>query len=135
MTRKFFAVSLILLLAVFAVAHDGHNHDAKTVKVKGHLVDNMCAGDPGEDKDYEAEAKEHKLSCALMPHCHKSGFAVAQGKKLYKLDEAGNKLADDVLKATKAAKSQKGLMVEVEGTIEGTTLKATKITEVVAAAQ
>ena len=128
MTRKIFAASLMLLLAVFAVAHDGH----KTVKIKGHLIDNMCAGEPGEDKDYEAEAKGHTLSCSLMPHCHKSGFAVAEGKKLYKLDEAGNKLAGDVLKATKAEKSQKGLLVEVEGTVEGTTLKATKITEVAA---
>ena len=128
MTRKIFAVSLMLLLAVFAVAHDGH----KTVKVKGHLIDNMCAGEPGEDKDYEAEAKGHKLSCSLMPQCEKSGFSVAEGRKLYKLDEAGNKLAADMLKATKAAKSQKGTPVEVEGTIEGTTLKATKITEVAA---
>ena len=128
MTRKIFAVSLMLLLAVFAVARD----EPKSVKVKGHLIDNMCAGEPGEDKDYEAEAKGHKLSCALMPHCQKTGFAVAEGKKLYKLDEAGNKLADGVLKATKAAKAQKGLLVEVEGTVEGTTLKATKITEAAA---
>lgn len=128
MTRKVFAVSLMLLLAVFAVAQDA----PKTVKVKGHLIDNMCAGEPGEDKDYEDEAKGHTLSCALMPHCHKTGFAVAEGRTLYKLDAAGNKLANGVLKATKAAKTQKGLLVEVEGTIEGTTLKATKITEVAA---
>ncbi|MCA1613088.1 MAG: hypothetical protein LC800_02805 [Acidobacteria bacterium] len=128
MTRKVFAVSLMLLLAVFAVAQDGN----KTIKVKGHLIDNMCAGEPGEDKDYEDEAKGHTLSCALMPHCHKTGFAVAEGRKLYKLDAAGNKLAGGVLKATKAAKTQKGLLVEVEGTLEGTTLKATKLTEVVA---
>jgi len=130
MTRKIFAVSLLLALAAFAVARDDA---AKSVTVKGYLIDNMCAGDAGEDKDYEAEAKGHKLSCSLMPHCHKSGFAVAAGRKLYKLDEAGNKLADDVLKATKAAKTQKGLLVEVEGTVEGDTLKATKIAEVAAA--
>jgi hypothetical protein len=129
MTRKVFAVSLVLMLAAaLAFGRD----ETKSVKVKGYLVDNMCAGEAGEDKDYEAEAKEHKLSCALMPHCHKSGFAVAEGRKLYKLDEAGNKLADGVLKATKAARSQKGLLVEVEGTVEGSTLKATKITEVAA---
>ena len=130
MTRKIFAVSLMLIMAAFAVAYDG----PKTVTIKGHLIDNMCAGEPGEDKDYEDEAKGHTLSCALMSHCHKSGFAVAEGRNLYKLDAAGNKLADRVLKTTKAAKSQKGLLVEVEGTVEGTTLKATKITEVAAAA-
>jgi hypothetical protein len=126
MTRKIFAVSLLLMLTgVFAYAQEA----AKTVTVKGYLIDNMCAGSPGEDKDYADDAKEHKTGCALMPGCAKSGFAVAEGRKLYKLDEAGNKLATDVLNTTK---TRKGLMVEVEGTVEGTTLHATKLVEVAA---
>jgi hypothetical protein len=129
MTRKLFAISLMLsLAALFAVAQE----QAKAVKVKGYLIDNMCAGEPGEDKDYESDAKGHTISCAVMPHCHKTGFAVAAGRKLYVLDAEGNKLADGVLKSTKAPKSQKGLMVEVEGTLEGSTLKAAKLTEVAA---
>ena len=129
MTRRIFAASLMLTLAgLLAFAQDA----ARTVKVKGYLIDNMCAGDPGEDQDFESNAKGHTLSCALMSHCLKSGFAVAEGRTLYKLDAKGNKLAEATLKATKAAKSQKGLMVEVEGTIEGSTLKATKLTEVAA---
>ena len=126
MTRKIFAASLLLALtAVFALAQDA----AKTVKLKGYLIDNMCAGSPGEDKDYAEEAKEHTAGCAAMPHCAASGFAVAEGRKLYKLDAAGNKLASEVFKATKV---KKGVMVEVEGTIEGTTLHATKLVEVAA---
>jgi len=126
MTRKIFSVSLMLVLAgLVAFGQDA----AKTVKIKGYLIDNMCSGDPGEDKDYEAEAKGHTLSCALMPHCHKSGFAVAEGRKLYKLDDEGNKLADVALKATKG---KKAMQVEVEGTLEGSTLKATKLTEIAA---
>ena len=118
------------MLAVAAGSIAFAQGEPKTVKVKGYLIDNMCAGEPGEDKDYESDARGHALSCALMPHCAKTGFAVAEGKKLYVLDEAGNKLAGDALKATKAPKSQKGLLVEVEGTLEGSTLRATKLVEV-----
>lgn len=128
MSRKFLAVSLLLILCgVFAYAQEA----AQTVHVKGYLIDNMCAGAPGKDKDYGEQAQAHSVSCSAMPDCTKSGFAVAEGKKLYKLDEAGNKLAADMVKATK---TKNGLMVEVEGTVEGTTLHATKLTEVAAAA-
>jgi hypothetical protein len=117
---------MLTLAALVAFAQG----EAKTVKVKGYLIDNMCAGEPGEDKDYESEAKGHALSCALMPHCAKTGYAVAEGKKLYVLDDAGNRLADAALKGAKDPKSKKGLHVEAEGTLEGSTLKATKLTEV-----
>jgi hypothetical protein len=124
MTRKILAVFLLLILSgVFVYAQEA----AQSVHVKGYLIDNMCAGAPGKDKDYAEQAKAHSLSCAAMPECAASGFAVAEGRKLYKLDAAGNKLAGEVLKATKV---KNGLMVEVEGTVEGTTLHATKLTEV-----
>jgi hypothetical protein len=126
MARKIFAVSLLLMLtAIFAYAQDA----AKTVKVKGYLIDNMCAHATDEDKDYADEAKEHSVGCALMPECVTSGYAVAEGHKLYKLDDAGNKLAVAVFKLTNL---KKGVMVEVEGTVDGTTLHATKLVEVAA---
>ncbi|HEX8160781.1 MAG TPA: hypothetical protein VF538_02700 [Pyrinomonadaceae bacterium] len=125
-TRRIFAVSLLLMLTgLFAYAQDA----AKTVTVKGYLTDNMCAGSPTEDKDFAEDAKEHSVGCARMPHCVKSGYAVAEGRKLYKLDDAGNKLAAKVLKTTER---EKGVMVEVEGTVEGTTLHVTKLVEVAA---
>jgi hypothetical protein len=119
---------MLALAALVAFAQG----ESKTVKVKGYLIDNMCAGEPGENKDYESEAKGHALSCSLMPHCAKTGYAVAERNKLYVLDEAGNRMAEAVLRAAKDPKSQKGLLVEVEGTIEVSTLKATKLTEVAA---
>jgi hypothetical protein len=128
MTRKLLTVSLMLTVAVGSIAFA--QEQSKTIKVKGYLIDNMCAGEPGEDKDYESAAKGHAIWCALMRHCAKTGFAVAEGKKLYVLDEAGNRLAEAALRAAKDPKSQKGLLVEVEGTLEGSTLKATKLTEV-----
>lgn len=126
MNRKFFAISLTLLLAGVLFAQE---QAPQTTKITGYLVDNMCAGSAEDEKDFEEEAKGHSVRCAMMAACIRSGYAVAVGKKLYKLDEAGNKSALELLKTTKTAQ---GLKVEVEGTIEGHTLRATKITEVAA---
>jgi hypothetical protein len=62
-----------------------------------------------------------------MESCEKNGYAVYADKKLYKLDNAGNEKAEEVLKNTKAAK---GVKVAVEGTLDGDTIKVTKLTEV-----
>src|SRR6201989_3232741 len=117
MIRKISLVAAVVALAaVFAFAQG----EQKTVKVTGYVVDNMCA----EMHGTEAEAKNHPNACALMPACEKSGFAVVSGDKTYKLDDAGNKLAADALKG---AKQKKGLKVDVEGTLEGDTLHASKL--------
>jgi hypothetical protein len=121
MIRKISLLCVALALAaVFAYAKDD---TAKSVKVTGYVIDNMCAG----MHSTEDEAKEHTTSCALMPKCDKSGYAVVSGDKSYKLDDNGNKLAEQVLKTTH---TKKGLKVEVEGTIDGDTLHAEKLTEV-----
>jgi hypothetical protein len=120
MIRKISLLGLALALcAVFAYAQD----EKKTVKVTGYVIDNMCAGMHGA----EDEAKEHTTSCALMPKCEKSGYAVVSGDKSYKLDDNGNKLAEQVLRSTH---TRRGLKVEVEGTLEGDTLHADKLAEV-----
>jgi len=62
-----------------------------------------------------------------MESCEKAGYAVYADKKLYKLDEAGNTMAAEVLKNTKTTK---GVKVAVEGTVVGDTIKVTKLTEV-----
>jgi hypothetical protein len=119
MIRKISLVAIaVALAAVFAFAQDG---EKKSVKVTGYVIDNMCAGMHGT----EDEAKNHPNACALMPACEKSGFAVVTKDKTYKLDEQGNKLAADVLKGVK---TKRGLKVDVEGTLEGDTLHAEKLT-------
>jgi len=119
MLRKVSLVAVaVALAAVFAFAQEG---EKKTVKVTGYVIDNMCAAMHGT----EAEAKNHPNACALMPACEKSGFAVVAKDKTYKLDEQGNKLAAEVLKG---AKTKKGLKVDVEGTLDGDTLHAEKLT-------
>lgn len=130
MTRKVFAVSLMLLVAgVLAFAQE--KQTAGTVKLTGYLIDNMCASSHGDGDGLEETAKGHPTACSLMPSCTKAGFALVVDKKTYKLDEAGDKSALEVLKATKATK---GLKVEVEGTLDGNLLRATKVAEVKAAA-
>jgi hypothetical protein len=130
MSRKLFAVSLMLVVAgVLAFAQE-KGASSKPVKLTGYLIDNMCAGAHGEDEGLEETAKGHPTACSVMPGCAESGFALVVEKKIYKLDEAGNKAASEVLKATK---TQKGLRVEVEGTLDGNTVRATKVSEVKAA--
>jgi type 1 fimbria pilin len=123
MIRKISLLGVALALTAALAYAQG---DKKTVKVTGYVIDNMCAGMHGS----EEEAKDHSTSCALMPNCEKSGFAVVSGDKSYKLDDNGNKLAEQVLKTTH---TKKGVKVEVEGTLDGDTLHADKLTEVKAA--
>ena len=120
MIRKISLLGVALALAATLAYAQG---EKKTVKVTGYVIDNMCAGMHGT----EDEAKEHSTSCALMPNCEKSGYAVISGDKTYKLDANGNKLAEQALKTTH---TKKGLRVEVEGTLDGDTLRADKLTEV-----
>jgi len=74
MIRKISLLGVILALAAALAYAQG---DKKTVKVTGYVIDNMCAG----MHSTEEEAKDHSTSCALMPKCEKSGFAVVSGDK------------------------------------------------------
>ena len=100
---------------------------SQPVKLTGYLVDRMCADAEGEGEAIAETAKGHPTACSLMPSCSAKGFALVVDTKIYKLDEAGNKTAHSVLKATKAVK---GLRVEVEGTLDGETLRTKKVSEV-----
>lgn len=108
----------VAMAAVFAYAQG----EQKTLKVTGYVIDNMCAEMHGTE---EAAAK-HPNGCGLMESCQKSGYAVIAGEKTYKLDAEGNKLAAEALNA---AKSKKGLKVDVEGTVEGDILHVAKLAE------
>ena len=122
MMRKVFP--LIVVLAVMAGALMAQD---KTVTLTGYMIDNSCAANHANDKTFATWVKTHGTSCAMMDSCEKSGYAVFADDKLYKFDDAGNASAEALLKATK---SKKGLHVKAEGTIDGDTLKVTKLTEV-----
>jgi len=99
----------------------------KSVTLTGYLIDNSCAANHSTDKAFATWVKTHGTSCAMMESCEKSGYAVFADDKLYKFDDSGNTSAADLLKSTK---SKKGLHVKVEGTVDGDTLKVTKLTEI-----
>ena len=122
MMRKVFP--LIVVLAVMAGALMAQD---KSVTLTGYLIDNSCAANHANDKTFATWVKTHGTSCATMENCEKSGYAVFAGDKLYKFDDAGNASAAELLKNTK---SKKGLKVKAEGTVDGDTLKVSKLTEV-----
>jgi hypothetical protein len=121
MIRKVFAFAVVALMAGVLFAQ------AKSVKITGNLIDNACAGKLASGKDSADKIKGHSTSCALMPNCESSGYAVYADGKLYKFDDAGNKSAVEILKNTE---TKKGVRVEVEGTVSGDKINVTKITEV-----
>jgi hypothetical protein len=126
MTRKLSALGLILMFA-FALYAQGD----KQVKITGYIIDNACASGHTNDANFSARVKKHSTECALMPNCEGSGYSVFANGKLYKLDTEGNKTAADLLKDTE---TKNGVMVAVEGTLDGETIKVTKLTEVKTAA-
>lgn len=123
MLRKTFAFGMMLILAGLVFAQGAK----KTVQIHGHVIDNMCAPKDAASMD---KAKGHPASCALKPKCAESGLSVVADGKVYKLDEAGTKSAMEILKNTK---SQKGVHVKVEGTVEGDKLTVKNISEIPAA--
>ncbi len=122
MTQRLFALGIILGFAILLYAQGD-----KSVKINGYLIDNMCAGALGKNKDFSERVKKHKTSCALMPNCAGSGYAVlADDGKLYKFDAAGNKSAAELLKSTT---TPMGVTVAVEGTVDGGTIHVAKLSE------
>ena len=124
MIRKVFP--LIIAAALMAGVLFAQDQD-KSVTLTGYLIDNACAANHASDKTFATWVKTHGTSCASMESCEKSGYAVFADDKLYKFDDNGNNSVADLLKNTK---SKKGLHVKVEGTVEGDTIKVTKLTEV-----
>jgi len=124
MTRKLLpmvAVLALLLMTAALIAQD------KTVTLDGYMIDNACAASHASDKTFGTWVKTHGTSCATMEACETSGYAIYAKDKVYKFDEAGNASAHDIIANTK---SKKGLHIKVEGTIDGDTIKVTKMTEV-----
>jgi len=122
MTRKILFAGLVLLLAGVSVAA----RDSKSVKLTGYIIDNKCSGRAAGENGADA-VKAHGVKCMMMAPCAESGYAVYADRKLYKLDEDGNKKVAEILKSTKV---EKGVQVEIEGTVEGDKLKVKSIKEV-----
>jgi hypothetical protein len=105
--RKSLVLGLVILCAAVALGAQ------QSQKLTGFIIDNACAKKHSGD----ATAIEgHPVSCALLPACIKSGYALYSDAKLYWLDPSGRKKVEALLR--NAPKGQKGFKVEVEGTVE-----------------
>jgi hypothetical protein len=112
------AVLVIAGLAVGRVVQA----QAQTQKLRGHLVDVMCATKHAAEADYIAN---HDKKCLLMEGCVKSGYSLvtADGKVL-KLDAKGSQQALDLIKKTERTSNW---TVAVNGTVAGDTITVASI--------
>ena len=106
-------LSVLVLSTLVAVS--GYAQDAKKVektKVTGYVVDAMCAKGMAKKENPMEKAAMHTKQCALEEGCAASGFGVFSDGKYHKFDKKGDELA---LALIKESKTEKGMIVEVEG--------------------
>ncbi len=130
--KKFVSV---LFLACF-VAAMGIAQDAKPATAKmgiksegkwhGYVVDAMCAKGMMKKDNAMEKAAKHTKECALEEGCAASGFGLFSNGKYYKFDESGDKKAKDVIEKSS---TEKGLMVDVTGKMEGDKIMVASIAE------
>src|ERR1700733_11273337 len=119
---------LRLLIAVSAFAIAAHAEE-----IKGILMDQMCSGKAdlrisgasGTLVGGRIVAEAHTRECLLMPECQKSGYGVyTSDNKFLKFDEAGNRKAIALIKASKKLDD---FEVEVVGEVKGDTIKVVNL--------
>ena len=85
--------------------------------------ENVPVVDVGCSKKVSADPDSHTRDCALQ--CAKSGFGiVTSDQKFLKFDAAGN---EKILAALKSSDKKDHLRVDVDGDVQGDTLKVTSI--------
>lgn len=120
--KSLLLLSVLMFAGTLLYAQKVESPDAKkAAKITGYVVDVKCA------TGLDVKDREHPISCALMPNCAASGFAVVAKDNLYKLDENGNKLALAIIKETK---TKKGLAVSIVGTLKEGVLYVDTMSEV-----
>jgi hypothetical protein len=115
-----FTVRLLVIAALMAALGCA----AYAAEVQGILLDRACSAKIVTAGDQKA-AQAHTRDCSLMPDCVKAGYGVytADGKFIT-LDPAGNKKAEEALKASKKTNNIK---VQVTGDQAGDSMKVTAI--------
>lgn len=108
-------IAVVVALGLFSAFQfaGAAEEKAEAKEVKGVLIDNKCATGQMKKENPEQAAAKHPAACALK--CADSGYAVIIGKKQYKFDEKGNKLAKDFL-AKETKKDEPSTKVIVIGT-------------------
>lgn len=101
--------------------------------IKGILIDEKCSGKAdlrisgatGLLEGGRIVAEAHTRECLLMPECEKSGYGIyTTGNKFLKFDEAGNRKAIALIKASKKLDD---FEVEIVGEVNGDTVKVVNL--------
>ncbi|NOJ26796.1 MAG: hypothetical protein DA330_02130 [Nitrososphaera sp.] len=127
MTKSRFYLYLLVLcfggLVGFIVSADAQENS----KWRGYLIDRLCMKTVKDDPKAEDFIHHHTKSCLLMPACKKSGYTLYTDGNWLMLDEKGNRLAIEVIKASKR---ESEFLVEVEGRKNKDSIKVFKIREI-----
>ena len=94
----------------------------------GYLVDKNCGEQIAKKEQSKAMAmgKKHSVACGLDEACMASGYGIIHEGQFVKFDDAGDTMAAEYLKnLTK----KNDVLVEVSGTLDGSILKVSKITD------
>ena len=120
---------LACFIAAFGIAQEGKTamKEMKSEgKWHGYIVDAMCAKGMLKKGNAMEKAAKHTRDCALEEACAASGYGVFQGGKYYKFDDAGDQKAKELIEKTS---TEKGIMVNVTGKLEGDKIMVASISE------
>jgi hypothetical protein len=117
------AFALLLAVSTGGAIQKG----AKTITLKGYIVDQMCAVAILKKADPMARAAKHARDCSFHPECAASGFGIFVDGTFIKFDADGSAKA---LKALQVSKREKAMYYEVTGKMEGDLLVVSLIREV-----
>jgi hypothetical protein len=110
--KNAFVVGVVLLFAMSLAGAQG----AKTVTMKGYVVDQMCAKGIAKKENVMEKAAAHSRKCALEEGCTESGYGLFSDGKYYPFDEKGSAKAKELIEGSKR---EKELMFEASGSVEG----------------
>ena len=112
---------LLTLMVFFLAATVVAAKEAKTMMLKGYIVDNQCA-ETQTTGQMDSFVQTHSKGCALSEACMKSGYSIYSNHQLYKFDKKSNEMVAEFLK-----KPDTQLLVAAEVKEEGKELKLISI--------
>ncbi len=129
--HRIIVVTLALLVgAALSYAQDTTNQKGSSageaVTLSGYVVDAMCAQGIVKKGNVMERAAGHTKECALEDNCVASGYGVFSDGKYIKFDGHGDEMAQDLVQKSQ---KDKGITVEVTGTMEGDRLAVASIKE------
>ena len=99
---------------------------AKTVTLKGYIVDQSCGKGMAKKDNPMQKAASHTRDCALEDACAAAGYGIFSNGKYYTFDKDGSAKAKESLEKDKR---EKAIAYEATGTLDGTVLTVASLKE------